>query len=49
MIKVDYDPILGCTGWDFQSPTIDIKKLIYKLQLKINRLKNRPTNYGNKH
>lgn len=26
MTKVNYDPILGCTGWDFKNPYYNYKK-----------------------
>ena len=24
MIKVEYDPIMGCVGWKFRSPTEEV-------------------------
>jgi len=47
MVKVDYDPILGCVGWEFKSPPIDLRKDIYLLSNKLNQLQKRPKNVSN--
>jgi len=47
MVRVDYDPIFGCVGWDFRQPNEDLSKYVQGLNQKLNKLKRRPKNVSN--